>query len=252
MKFPFILTTVAILGVTSANAASYNDEINNFSIRGSASSANSISFPNDGVAIRRLAGDIRENTAALAQFEEKLFAGLCLENQGTINWNYNDTGIQVQCSAGVRSVPDSKKIFREAHCAGFCVLHGSGFKKFEYNASINDYDCICKSGNARNLGATETTQTVNPDQPPYDPESMNMRKKDRSLKKVQRLTDKEKECASRTPPMDVKRNVLGMWVCTRRDTQNQSNAAVKQFWDDMNAAEEALNKRIKELLKAGA
>ena len=66
--------------------------------------------------------------------------------------------------------------------------------------------------------------------------------------------DKQLECESRNPPMGVKKNALGLWVCTEtedtiaaREQKKANNKALKAFWDDIDDIERAFNRRVRQL-----
>lgn len=72
-------------------------------------------------------------------------------------------------------------------------------------------------------------------------------------------SEKEAECKAKNPPMDIKKNSLGMWVCTdtqetinAREAKKQSNTTLKAFWDNMDDLEKAFSKRVRQLNKSGA
>lgn len=80
---------------------------------------------------------------------------------------------------------------------------------------------------------------------------------DKAQKNEEKRAKKEAECKGKNPPMDVKKNSLGLWVCTdsaetiaNRENKKQNNKALKEFWNDMDELESAFHKRVKELQKA--
>ncbi len=80
---------------------------------------------------------------------------------------------------------------------------------------------------------------------------------DKNTADTKKEQDKKAECAKKNPPMDVKKNSLGMWVCTDtdatiadREQKKATNKDLKAFWDDIDDAEKAFNKRVKQLKKS--
>lgn len=122
----------------------------------------------------------------------------------------------------------------------------------------NELEKIC--GPAPSDHATEENANQSPTQNEQSPQkSTGQTKSDKkSDKAAQRKAKKEAECKAKKPPMDVKQNMLGLWVCTdsaetvaARKQQRQSNATLKAFWNDMDDLERAFNRRVKQLRQGG-
>ncbi len=70
-------------------------------------------------------------------------------------------------------------------------------------------------------------------------------------------TKKQRECAAKTPPQDVDKNMLGRWHCVdsaetkaARETKKQNDKNLKTFIDDIEKLDRAFDKKIKELAKS--
>lgn len=245
-----------LLGTSTVFAASYTDETRKFVMHmGPSSTTNTIIFNElDSPSIRQLARYSKDDSQAKAAFEKELFQQFCTTPYGTIDYNVGQQ-VKITCTNGKGITPIAQTAFLRAHCAGFCTLHGKGFKKYEYNKSTHAHDCICKAGNALNFTtsesqATTTTDTggdaaanVTPDtgntSNTQKDEEKAKRKAENQAAKDQRKAEKaqesaekraakeqqnqekqaakEKECAAKNPPQVAKKNFLGKWICADSD-----------------------------------
>lgn len=120
----------------------------------------------------------------------------------------------------------------------------------------NQLEKICGPAPSEPAASEKESTSPNEQSPQKSDDQTKSDKK--SAKAAQRKAKKEAECKAKNPPMDVKQNALGLWVCTdnaetiaAREQQRQANATLKTFWNDMDDLERAFNRRVKQLRKGG-
>lgn len=161
----------------------------------------------------------------------------------------------VKCSDTLKTslppVENEETILKTALCHGICADDGREFKKID-----NDYyfwdttDAFCKCGG-------KIKQTAEERQAEREKKQA-QRQTEREERNTEKQEKKQAECDKKDPPKVAKKNKLGIWVCAdsdetikARETEKQNNKTLKAFWDDIDALENAFNRRVRQLNKQG-
>ena len=180
----------------------------------------------------------------------------CSNGDGRVSLDIDGYYI-VKCSDTLKTslppVENEETILKTALCHGICAEDGREFKKIDID---NDYlswdmtDAFCKCGG-------KIKQTAEERQAEREKKQA-QRQTEREERNTEKQEKKQAECAKKDPPKVAKKNKLGIWVCAdsdetikARETEKQNNKTLKAFWDDIDALENAFNRRVRQLNKQG-
>ena len=178
----------------------------------------------------------------------------CSDGDGRVSLDVDGRYI-VKCSDTVKTslppVENEETIFKTSLCHGICADDGREFKKIDNAYLLWDItDAFCKCGG-------KIKQTAEERQAEREKKQA-QRQTERKERNTEKQEKKQAECAQKDPPKVAKKNKLGIWVCAdsdetikARETEKQNNKTLKAFWDDIDALENAFNRRVRQLNKQG-
>lgn len=190
-------------------------------------------------SVNNLSG-LTKKVAAETAYRQYLGSKYC-DGDGTITIRSDST--QIICSngwGGGTQPTDSQ--FTSEHKKALCYAECAG-KEREYVSGTYG-KCECSVTRAEKRAANQQARD----------ERKAARAEDRAARQEERKKEKAVECDGRNPPMDIKQNDLGLWVCVdtdetikKREEERKTNKTLDAFWNEMEDLERAFNKRVRQL-----
>ena len=190
-------------------------------------------------SVNKLSG-LTKKVAAEAAYRQYLGSKYC-DGDGTITIRSNST--QIVCSNGwVGGTQPTDSQFTSEHKKALCYAECAG-KEREYVSGTYG-KCECSVTREEKRAANQQARD----------ERKDARTKERADRQEERKKEKAIECEGRNPPMDIKQNDLGIWVCVdteetikKREEERKTNKTLDAFWNEMEDLERAFNKRVRQL-----
>ena len=190
-------------------------------------------------SVNKLSG-LTKKVAAEAAYRQYLGSKYC-DGDGTITIRSNST--QIVCSNGwVGGTQPTGSQFTSEHKKALCYAECAG-KEREYVSGTYG-KCECSVTREEKRAANQQARD----------ERKDARTKERADRQEERKKEKAIECEGRNPPMDIKQNDLGIWVCVdteetikKREEERKTNKTLDAFWNEMEDLERAFNKRVRQL-----
>lgn len=190
-------------------------------------------------SVNNLSG-LTKKVAAETAYRQYLGSKYC-DGDWTITIRSDST--QIVCSngwGGGTQPTDSQ--FTSEHKKALCYAECAG-KEREYVSGTYG-KCECSVTRAEKRAANQQARD----------ERKAARAEDRAARQEERKKEKAVECDGRNPPMDIKQNDLGLWVCVdtdetikKREEERKTNKTLDAFWNEMEDLERAFNKRVRQL-----
>lgn len=201
-------------------------------------------------SVNNLSG-LTKKVAAETAYRQYLGSKYC-DGDGTITIRSDST--QILCSngwGGGTQPTDSQ--FTSEHKKALCYAECAG-KEREYVSGTYG-KCECSVTRAEKRAANQQARDERKAARAEDRAARQEERADeRAARQEERKKEKAVECDGRNPPMDIKQNDLGLWVCVdtdetikKREEERKTNKTLDAFWNEMEDLERAFNKRVRQL-----
>ena len=193
--------------------------------------------------------EVDDRRAAVRAYEDYLVKTFCKKDNGHVTisdgGSYQDK-ITVNCTGWKKDISKPRTAENE-HAVALCHARCAGLgQAYESGNFIGTYtsSCKCQTTRAEKRAANQQARD----------ERKAARAEDRAARQEERKKEKAVECDGRNPPMDIKQNDLGLWVCVdtdetikKREEERKTNKTLDAFWNEMEDLERAFNKRVRQL-----
>lgn len=194
---------------------------------------------------------LTKKVAAEAAYRQYLESKYC-DGSGIVDIRSDTT--QIMCSNGWASgTQPTDSSFTSEHKTALCYAECAG-KEREYVSGTYG-KCECSVTRAEKRAANQQARDERKAARAEDRAARQEERADeRAARQEERKKEKAIECDGRNPPMDIKQNDLGLWVCVdtdetikKREEERKTNKTLDAFWNEMEDLERAFNKRVRQL-----
>lgn len=204
--------------------------------------------------------EVDDRRAAVRAYEDYLVKTFCKKDNGHVTisdgGSYQDK-ITVNCTGWKKDISKPRTAENE-HAVALCHARCAGLgQAYESGNFIGTYtsSCKCQTTRAEKRAANQQARDERKAARAEDRAARQEKRADeRAARQEERKKEKAVECDGRNPPMDIKQNDLGLWVCVdtdetikKREEERKNNKTLDAFWNEMEDLERAFNKRVRQL-----
>lgn len=204
--------------------------------------------------------EVDDRRAAVRAYEDYLVKTFCKKDNGHVTisdgGSYQDK-ITVNCTGWKKDISKPRTAENE-HAVALCHARCAGLgQAYESGNFIGTYtsSCKCQTTRAEKRAANQQARDERKAARAEDRAARQEKRADeRAARQEERKKEKAVECDGRNPPMDIKQNDLGLWVCVdtdetikKREEERKTNKTLDAFWNEMEDLERAFNKRVRQL-----
>ena len=204
--------------------------------------------------------EVDDRRAAVRAYEDYLVKTFCKKDNGHVTisdgGSYQDK-ITVNCTGWKKDISKPRTAENE-HAVALCHARCAGLgQAYESGNFIGTYtsSCKCQTTRAEKRAANQQARDERKAARAEDRAARQEKRADeRAARQEERKKEKAVECDGRNPPMDIKQNDLGLWVCVdtdetikKREEERKTNKTLDAFWNEMEDLERVFNKRVRQL-----
>lgn len=204
--------------------------------------------------------EVDDRRAAVRAYEDYLVKTFCKKDNGHVTisdgGSYQDK-ITVNCTGWKKDISKPRTAENEhavALCHARCAGLGQAYESGNFIGTSTS-SCKCQTTRAEKRAANQQARDERKAARAEDRAARQEERADeRAARQEERKKEKALECDGRNPPMDIKQNDLGLWVCVdtdetikKREEERKTNKTLDAFWNEMEDLERAFNKRVRQL-----